>query len=251
MGYRQPAGQGDIRVRNLHKRFGSLEVFSDLTLTFKRDRITVVLGPSGCGKTTLLNLLAGMDRDYTGSIGGLEQSTVSYLFQEPRLLPWKTVAENIEFVLPEGVGKQEKKEQVTGHLGLVGLAGFADYYPGELSGGMKQRTAVARAFAYPSDTILMDEPFQALDLGLKLSLVEAFLSLWRKERRTVIFVTHDIQEALLLGDSLVLLSDRPARVVETFPVVKPQENRSLKQKELLSIEQELYTRLGITGGGGE
>lgn len=241
-------GPADIIIRNLHKKFGDLEIFTGLDLAFPGDKITVVLGPSGCGKTTLLNLLAGMDTDYAGSIGGLEQSTISYLFQEPRLLPWKTVAENIEFVLSGKMERQEIKRQVKSHLGLVGLAGFTDYYPGELSGGMKQRTAVARAFSYPSNTILMDEPFQALDLRLKLSLVDAFVSLWKKEKRTVVFVTHDIQEALLLGDRLVLLSDRPAQVAETFPVVIPQEKRSLKQNELLSIEQELYTRLGINGG---
>ncbi len=236
-----------IALNGISKSFGSLTVFSDLTADFPAASITVILGPSGCGKTTLLNILAGMDSDYGGTVAGGGAGSVSYLFQEPRLLPWKTVEGNLSFVLEGKMDQKETRGVIDHHLEIVGLSSFMKYYPHQLSGGMKQRVSIARAFSYPARIILMDEPFQALDLGTKLSLVTSFVKLWRQEPRTVVFVTHDIQEALLLGDRLFLLSSLPAHVEKRYTIDVPQENRSLNMPELLEIEGDLYGRLG----GGE
>jgi NitT/TauT family transport system ATP-binding protein len=229
-----------IHVRSVSKRFGDLEVFRGLDLTFSDRHITAVLGPSGCGKTTLLNMISGVFAPDSGSVDGVNGRRISYLFQEPRLLPWKTVVENLEFVLHHVTGPEDREALVERFLTTVGLHDFATYYPGELSGGMRQRVAIARAFAYPGDVLLMDEPFQALDLGLKLSLVQAFEELWHADRRTAIFVTHDIQEALILGDTIFVFSSRPARVLRRLENRVPRDARTLGNPEILALERELY-----------
>ena len=232
-----------IQCDNLTFGFGDLAVFSDFSMNFPDRHVTAVLGPSGCGKTTLLNLISGLLQPSTGRIRGMEEERISYLFQEPRLLPWMSIRKNIEIVLEpffEGAGRRERAIHF---LELVGLQGFEDYFPPHLSGGMRQRSAVARAFAYPSHILLMDEPFQALDLHRKLSLIEQFENLWHKDRRTAIFVTHDIQEALLLGDTIVVLYGPPASVQKSIRNPLPRVQRSLKDRRLLEVEQELYASL--------
>ncbi len=238
-----------MRVRQLGKRFRDTVVFDGLDADFRESGITAVLGPSGCGKTTLLNLLAGMTSPDSGSVETGAGRVISYLFQEPRLLPWFTVRQNVEFVLRERMGNRERSETVGRVLSLVGLEGSADAYPRQLSGGMKQRAALARAFAFPSDIILMDEPFQALDLALKLSLLDAFEDLWTAERRTAVFVTHDIQEAILLGDVIMILSQRPARIVGRLENPVPGPGRDLRDRSLLELERELY-RIVLAGSSG-
>ena len=232
-----------IHIIDVVKSFADLRVLDSLSMDIFEDRVTVILGPSGCGKTTLLNIISGTDRDYTGKIHGLDGKVISYLFQEPRLLPWKTVRGNMEFVLEGAAPGGERNGVIDRHLEMVGLLDFDGYYPDQLSGGMKQRAAVARAFAYPSDVLLMDEPFQALDLALKLSLLDSFLTLWEKSRRTALFVTHDIQEAILLGERIYVLSDRPAKPLACISLDVPHRERSLEDPRLLRIEQDLYRLL--------
>ncbi len=242
MSDQQRTGSG-IHIVDVGKSFGDLRVLDSLSMDIFEDRVTVILGPSGCGKTTLLNIISGTDRDYTGEIRGLDDKVISYLFQEPRLLPWKTVRGNLEFVLKGAVPEDERHAAIDGHLEMVELSDFGGYYPDQLSGGMKQRVAVARAFAYPSEILLMDEPFQALDLALKLNLLDAFLKLWEKSRRTALFVTHDIQEAILLGERIYVLSDRPAKPLACISLDVPHRERSLEDPRLLRIEQDLYRLL--------
>jgi NitT/TauT family transport system ATP-binding protein len=212
-------------------------------MEFDRGAISVVLGPSGCGKTTILNLLTSMVTGYKGVVKGIGEERISYLFQEPRLLPWLTVKENLDFVLG-GIQRSEKRDEICGQfLDMTGLKGYSHWYPGALSGGMKQRVSIARAFAYPSDIILMDEPFQGLDLKLKLSLIDQFLSLWKKEKRTVILVTHDIHEALMLSDKIFVLSDKPASIVDSFIMNEPKETRTPGSEQYLQFESRLYKNL--------
>ncbi len=230
----------NLQLEKLGKRFDSRTIFDNLSLTFPEGEITVILGPSGCGKTTILNIISGAESLYEGTVVKPEGFTVSYLFQEPRLLPWKTVAQNLAFVLPPGTDRQTISNTIDSHLELVDLRRFASYYPGQLSGGMKQRAAMARAFAYPATAILMDEPFQGLDLNLKLKLTGALLHLWEREQRTIIYVTHTIQEAVLLGDTIIVLSDPPARKLREIDVPLRQRDRSLDLPEISEIERELY-----------
>lgn len=232
-----------IIVNNLCRSFGPLTVFRDFSLTVPGEKITALLGPSGCGKTTLLHILAGLLKPDSGEISGIDQQPVSYLFQEPRLLPWKTVAGNLELVLKDKMEQAEGVRKISEILETVELDGFSNYYPHQLSGGMRQRTAIARAFIYPSNLMFLDEPFQALDLKLRLSLMSSFLRLWQKDRRTAVFVTHDVQEALLLGDDIVLLSSSPesgARISKRFSNPLPIKERRLSSPSLLDLERELY-----------
>ncbi len=233
----------DLVVREVSKSFGDLAVLRRLTIRVPARSILSVLGPSGCGKTTLLNLIAGTVRPDGGTIEGSGSIGVSYLFQEPRLLPWKTVWGNVELVLKDRMPAAERRKTVAAVLALVGLEQFRASRPAALSGGMRQRAAMARAFAYPSDVLLMDEPFRALDLPLKLALMQAFVELWERDRRTVLFVTHDIQEALFLGDDILVLSSRPAEVRDHVPNPIPRPQRQFQSPAMLALERDLYDLL--------
>ncbi|ADK82248.1 ABC transporter ATP-binding protein [Sediminispirochaeta smaragdinae] len=220
--------------RNVSFTYDSgIEVFRRFSLEFPEGEITAILGPSGCGKTTLLHLIAGLLIPSDGSIGRDTGEAVSYLFQEPRLLPWMTVLENVCLV-------NKDEGAVRRFLEIVGLRSSASRYPGELSGGMRQRVAMARAFAFDASMLLMDEPFQALDLALRLSLVNAFRHIWGQEPRTSIFVTHDIQEALVLGDRIFVLDGPPVELVGRFVNPVDRNQRSIHDPRLLALEAELY-----------
>ncbi len=234
-----------VHCSSISCSFGNVKVFEDFDMLFPERKVTAVLGPSGCGKTTLLNLISGVIQADGGSVfleqsEGSGNSRIAYLFQEPRLLPWRTVRRNVEIVL-EGIYERSRRRGLAEELlEAVGLADFADHYPHTLSGGMRQRVAVARAFAYPAQLMLLDEPFQALDLRLKLSLSGLFTGLWERDPRTSVFVTHDIQEALMLGDRIVVLSDRPARSIGDFENPMAVGERSLADRRLIELERDLY-----------
>lgn len=226
-----------MRCSGLTFAYGSGKpVFDGFTEEFPEGAVSAILGPSGCGKTTFLHLLAGLLEPAAGTAGREEGRAVSYLFQEPRLLPWMTVRENVALVHDDPL-KVEKL------LDMVGLGSCGDAFPDQLSGGMRQRVAMARAFCFDASLLLMDEPFQALDLALRISLVNSFRQLWRESPRTTIFVTHDVQEALVLGDLICILSGPPA--VTSGRLVNPvaREERSLGNPELLKLEAELYRLL--------
>lgn len=203
-------------LKNVNKTFGRQQVFHQFSISFNPGKISCLLGSSGCGKTTLLNLLSGALKCDAGVVEGMNGKRVAYVFQEPRLLPWRTVSGNLEFVLPSGWTADQKDATIRHQLERVNLENFSDFYPGKLSGGMKQRVSLARAFAFPSDIILMDEPFRGLDPILKKGLMEMALDLWNEEKRTVIFVTHDLDEAKFLGEEIFILGQSPVKIVKHF-----------------------------------
>ena len=188
-----------IMFDRVGKKYGDLTVYDGFSLELGAGKITCLLGPSGCGKTTLLNMLAGLV-PYQGKIENIP-SRISYIFQEDRLLPNLTVRQNIRFVL----GKAASDAAIRSVLEKVELSDKADAYPSELSGGQAQRVSIARAFAYPSELILMDEPFSSLDTALKIRLMGVFVRLWREEKRTAVFVTHDAEEAYMLAHRALVL----------------------------------------------
>ena len=205
---------------------GAREVLRDLRLAVPRGQFLCVLGPSGCGKTTLLNIVAGLDRDFAGSVGWLgpaqAQPRIGYVFQEPRLLPWLTVIENIELVLEDG----DRDPVFLDHLlEVAGLEDFRRSYPQRLSLGLARRVALVRAFAIKPDLLLMDEPFVSLDRPTAERLRGLLVRIWSERPTTVIFVTHDLGEALQLADRIVQLSASPASVVADLEVPLPREAR--------------------------
>ncbi len=200
-----------MKLNSLTKSYGSLKVLENFSLELSHGGITALLGPSGCGKTTILNAVSGLI-DYSGSIEG--GGNISYIFQSDRLLGNLTVRGNIEYVLRAAVrDKDERRERIDRILRLVELTDKAEAYPDELSGGMKRRVSIARAFAYPSEVLLMDEPFKGLDIALKVRLMRVFQDLWELDRRLTLFVTHDVEESLLLSDRVCVLRGLPAEVV--------------------------------------
>jgi len=228
-----------IHVGGLHKQFGNILLYRNFSITFTEGIITCILGPSGCGKTTLLNMIGGLVNPDSGNLSGFSNKRMSYIFQDPRLLPWKTVRGNIEFVISREVQKEIRRQKTDTLLKLVELGAFADYYPAQLSGGMRQRVAVARAFACDPDIILMDEPFKGLDISLKKNLTRSFSAIWKAEKHTVIYVTHDVDEALMLGKEIMVMSPPPVQIVayENINVSPPDEKQfnSLKKKLLMAL----------------
>lgn len=199
----------NVKLTAIKKQYGDTVALEIPEIEFANGEITAVLGESGAGKSTLLGVISGMVSG-DGTVEGVGR--VSYLFQSAKLLPNLTVLQNLMFVLPKGSDNTAAMEM----LARVGLQGKEGRYPRELSGGEKQRVAVARAFLFPHDTLLMDEPFSAIDLSLKKSLVELVVSLWREKRSTVIFVTHDVHEAAILSHCAVVI--KKGRVLLDIPV---------------------------------
>ncbi|CFX53139.1 ABC transporter-like [Syntrophomonas zehnderi OL-4] len=230
-------------IDHVNKSFAGLEVIKDLFMQVEENQIICILGPSGAGKTTLLNIISGVIPADRGKISGFADKNISYLFQEHRLLPWKTVEDNIDFVLKDKISLKERKRIIAHYLDMVDLTAFSAYYPSQLSGGMKQRVALARAFAYPSEILLMDEPFKGLDYHLKRTLREAFIKLWQADKRSVFFVTHDIEEALLMGQEIYVLTDRPATVKGKVPNPIPYYERTRNNSALQRIENEIHQLL--------
>ena len=217
-----------IRLENISKSYGGNVVFSNFSMELRDDVITSILGPSGCGKTTLLNIIGAVGAADAGRVKGIGGRRASYVFQEPRLLPWLTGRENIELVLKGS--RDEIRRQTDEILSIVELEGCASMYPSQLSGGMCQRVSIARAFAFPSEIMLMDEPFSSLDLALKKNIMERFLSLWKMKTRTVIFVTHDIDEALTLSDDIFIFSKSPVSVLSHNYDIRSSDHNTLKNE---------------------
>ncbi|AZV57590.1 ABC transporter ATP-binding protein [Clostridium sp. AWRP] len=200
----QNEDQYEVTINRLSKYYEEVPVFYNLNMKFLKNRITAILGPSGCGKTTLLNIISGIEKDYNGEVN-LKGSTISYVFQEDRLIPYLSVYDNVAFVLKSTMDKGRVDLAVRKFLNMVELWDYKDKLPYKLSGGMKRRVALARAFAYKSDLLLMDEPFKGLDDRLKSDIIEKFLMIYSENRRTIILVTHDKAEAEQLGDVIYSL----------------------------------------------
>ncbi|AWZ48022.1 ABC transporter ATP-binding protein [Hathewaya limosa] len=191
-----------VKLSDISKQYNNEMILKNFSMKFIKNKITVLLGPSGCGKTTLLNIISGIDKNYSGEVL-LNVKEVSYIFQEYRLIPWLTVYENVDFVLKSYMEKDERNKVIIKYLKLVNLYEHKNKYPGELSGGMQRRVAIARAFAYKSELLLMDEPFVGLDKDLKQKIIKEFLQLWKYDKRTIILVTHDMDEANSMGDDII------------------------------------------------
>lgn len=225
-----------IAIRGLCKTFQvegrAHEVLRDLELTVPAQEITVLLGRSGCGKTTLLRLIGGLDRDYSGTITAPKDARTAFVFQEARLMPWLTVRQNIAFGLKK---KEIDPARIDSLIALTGLEGFADALPRQLSGGMSQRTALARALAMEPRFLLMDEPFAALDHFTREKMQQALLDIHEQNRCGVLFVTHSIDEALTIGDRIVILEDK--HVKKEFPLERGWRQRSSEaQRQALKAE---------------
>ncbi|MDX9855084.1 MAG: ABC transporter ATP-binding protein [Tenuifilaceae bacterium] len=232
-----------LTIQNLSKEFNGATLYNDFSIDIKEGTITCILGPSGCGKTTLLNMISGTLKPDQGTFTGFDGKVQSYIFQEPRLLPWKTVEQNLAFVLTHIEDTETKEKLIKQFLRLVELDKYSHYYPSQLSGGMKQRVAIARAFAYPSDIILMDEPLKTLDFKLKQTLMKAFGKLWQLDKRTVLFVTHDVEEALTLGNDIYLFSKQPVTIKQKFTISTPIAERSIDSDELVQLKRNILREM--------
>ena len=226
-----------VEVKGVGKTYeGGVEALRDVALAFPRGQLSTLLGPSGCGKTTLLKIIAGLIPPDTGEVWvkgwkvqgpGPERA---FVFQDFALLPWASVLRNVAFGLElRGVPRDERHEIARRHIAEVGLAGFESSYPNQLSGGMKQRVGLARALAVDADIILMDEPFSSVDEQTRRKFQEELLDLLRHKQKTVIFVTHSIEEAAYLSDQIVLLSPRPGTVSR---LIRPGIERSKGPDEI-------------------
>ncbi len=233
----------ELNIKGLSKKYNDNDVFYDFDLKIEQNKITCILGASGVGKTTLLNLIAEVIKPDYGIFEGFDNKSFSYIFQDARLLEWKTVYQNVEFVIKNIYPKNKCKEVIEKYLKIVDLCSYGHYYPRQLSGGMKQRVAIARAFAYPSDILLMDEPFSAIDLKLKISITKKFLDIWNQDKRTVIFVTHDIEEALFLGDDVYILTGYPPNVSDKIEIEIPKLDREYKDERLDEISKRIYRNI--------
>jgi len=228
-----------ITFKDVNLRFNDLVVLENFNEKFEDGKINCILGPSGCGKTTLLNLLCDIVNEDSGYITKPEK--VSYVFQEEALVPQKTARKNLELVLKSIYkDKEELKAVIDKFLKISDLEKAADLYPHEMSGGMRQRLALIRAFAYPSDVLLMDEPFKALDITLKDSIIKSFLNLYKENNRTVLFVTHDADEALLTGDFIYVYGNKPMHLQQKFEVSGEKGNRKIYDENISKIKNEIY-----------
>ncbi|MFI9589124.1 ABC transporter ATP-binding protein [Nonomuraea sp. NPDC052265] len=235
-----------VRLEAVSKLYGqgrtALQALDQVSLSVAPGEFVCLLGASGCGKSTLLSLVAGLDRVSAGRID-VNDSRVALMFQEPALFPWLTVSANVEMALrAKGVGKQERRDRAAEFLDIVHLGGFGKKRPHELSGGMRQRVALARALAQDADVLLMDEPFGALDAMTRDLLHDELERIWRERALSVLFVTHNVREAVRLGDRVVLLSSRPGRVVEDFAVALPRPRRT-DSGEVAELAGEITGRL--------
>lgn len=233
-----------IKINNIYKKYYDKVIFENFSLSFPENKITCILGPSGIGKTTLLKLMSGLEKVDSGLITGLDNKNISYIFQEPRLFQWFNVYENLDVILknqyPENT---QRNEIITNYLNLVDLYKSKDLYPSELSGGMKQRLSIARAFAFPSDILLMDEPFNGLDMNLKFAVMESFKTLWLKTNKTVIFITHDVDEAVMLSDIIYLIDENPVKVSYTQKNYIAFKERITSNKSFQVIKEELISKI--------
>ncbi len=236
------------------KRGTELKALHNINFSIEENEFVCLLGGSGCGKSTLLNMIAGFDQPTVGEIlinGRKIEGTGSdrgMVFQQPTLMPWLTVSKNISFHLKlKGVNGRKRREEAQKYIDMVGLTGFEKHYPHELSGGMNQRVGIARALLLNPSLILMDEPFAALDPFTKTDMQEELVRIWQEQKRTIIFVTHSVEEALILGTKIIVLSKRPGRVnkIIDLDMSRPRDTTSQAfnqhKREILSLIKENNT----------
>ena len=241
-----------IEISGVGKKYGDLQVFQEIDLSFGEREIVTVVGPSGCGKTTLLRCICGLIPVTQGSVqvDGVEVTEplpgVAMVFQHFGLFPWKTVAQNVGYGLKmAGVDKAEIAEKVPHYINLVGLSGFEESFPHQLSGGMQQRCGLARALATEPSVLLMDEPFAAIDAQTREILQFELLRIWESRPTTMVFVTHSIEEAVLMGDRVVVLKGRPSSVFEVIDVglPHPRNRDTLATQRFAEVREHVWSNL--------
>lgn len=234
-----------IRIDGISKTFDDKIIFKNFSLDIEENKITGILGPSGIGKTTLINIISGIWKADSGQIIGFDTKDLSFIFQEPRLLPWLTVYDNIDYVLKtQFKDKSQRREIILRNLLSVGLEDSIHLFPSDLSGGMMQRLSIARAFAYPSNILIMDEPFKGLDINLKKNVMNAFINIWSHSKKTVIFVTHDIDEIIALVDTVHIIADNPVKVKYTQNIDLDIHQRNL-ESNCKAIKETIIKELTI------
>jgi NitT/TauT family transport system ATP-binding protein len=239
-----------VRLEGLKIAFDDVPA-ADIDLEVSPGEIVVLLGPSGCGKSTILRALAGLIRpaggraDIDGKPVGEAGAACAMVFQDDALLPWRTAARNVEYALKlRGIPRGQRRNQAEDLLAQVGLEEFADHLPGQLSGGMRQRVQLARTLATRPRVLLMDEPFGALDAQTRSEMQRLLISVWRRYDTTILFVTHDVDEALLLADRIVLLSPRPARVGAVVEIPTPRRPGAQFEPEFARRRYEILASMG-------
>ncbi|MGM4903439.1 ABC transporter ATP-binding protein [Tardiphaga sp. 866_E4_N2_1] len=244
-----------LRLDNVSKRFVTPErvvtAVEDLTLNVEKGEFVTVVGPSGCGKSTILNMVSGLLPATEGQLTidgkGLKGVTrdIGYVTQAPNLMNWRTLIDNVSFPLEiAGISRTERHSKARELINLVGLAGFENAYPDEMSGGMRQRANIVRTMIYEPKVILMDEPFGPLDAQTRTKLQDLILALWERKNMTIVFITHDLHEAICLGDRVVLLSSRPGRVARIEPVPLPRPRDVFRIHDSPEF-RELYDKLWL------
>lgn len=206
----------NLEISNLNKSYAEESIFKNFSLQLSDDKINCIIGPSGCGKTTFLNILAGLIEYESGSFNGISKNDISYIFQEDRLIEWLTVKENLQITLKKYYKKSSLDDEIENLLDIVGIKSVEDKYPDELSGGMRQRVNIARAFGKPSKIMLMDEPFKSLDYKLKYTIIDEFKNILNKKKRLVVLVTHDLEEAVYFNGRIFVFGRKPVKVLKTF-----------------------------------
>ncbi|GIP40004.1 nitrate ABC transporter ATP-binding protein [Paenibacillus sp. J31TS4] len=240
-----------LELKQVNKSFGSLQVLSDINLKVEKGEFAVIVGHSGCGKSTALRMFAGLETATTGEvladgkpIAGPDPQRVM-IFQEHALYPWRTVEANVGFGLElAGVDKKEKRARVNAVLDKVGLDGFQRYYPHQLSGGMRQRVAIARALVVDPEVLLLDEPYGALDAITRLQMQNELIKLWRGTGKTMVLITHDIDEAVYLADSIYVMSPRPGRIIQKLTADMPRP-RARNSQAFVDLRQQIMDSLDI------
>ena len=238
-----------VQFSDVSMRFGAMEVLQHITLGAEEGEFLCIVGPSGCGKSTLLNIAGGFLAPVSGSVTIDDELVTApdrrriFVFQERGVFPWLTVEGNIGFGLFK-LSQAERDQRIAHYVKLVGLQGFEKTYPGELSGGMKQRLEVARALAVNPDMLFLDEPFGALDSITRLIMRGELLRIWEAERKTIIFVTHDIEEAVQLADRVVVMSARPARIqrIVEIDIAHP---RDISSRRYLELRDGIFEQIGL------
>jgi NitT/TauT family transport system ATP-binding protein len=243
-----------IALDRVGKRYrtgsGSIEAVRDVSLGVGAGEFCTLIGPSGCGKSTLLGMIGGLVAPDAGrvlvdgrAVAGPDPRRVATVFQDPGLFPWRTTLENVEFGLElQGVARERRRAVATELLGPLGLRDFGARYPRELSGGMRQRVAIGRALAIDTPIILMDEPFGALDEQTRLLMGEWLLDIWRRTRKTVVFVTHSLHEALALSTRVVVMTARPGRIKSVLDLPMPYP-RSMESSEMVTLRSKLWAEI--------
>jgi len=242
----------DQVIKTYQTRTGENIALNGISLEIKENEFVTVVGPSGCGKSTLLNIIAGLLEPTSGKVyvdgkpvegPGPERGVV---FQQYALFPWLTVLKNVEFGLNlQGIPREQAKQEAMKYIKMVDLESFVNAYPKELSGGMKQRVAIARAYAVNPQVLLMDEPFGALDAQTRTQLQTELLGTWEKEQKTCFFITHDVDEAIILGQKVIIMSARPGRIKEIvdIKIPYPRTQETKMEPEFLALKNYIWSQV--------